>query len=655
MPLTVIPDWLSGTQPGLTGALAEVKSRLQERAEPSEPTLSNGMETVDSGSAPALESLCESFRLSPFERAIILLCAGIELDSSFAPLCAAAQGDPARNYPTFSLAFSVLPDAHWSAISPEGPLRHWRLIEVGSGPAITVSPLRIDERVLHHVVGLPYLDERLTAMIEPVGPVAAESLAPSHARLAERVAAVWTSFRDAGRGPLIQLYGPDAADRRAVAMAAASSLGLRLGALPAESIPAGPVELDSLARFWDREAALGGAVLLVECDDAEPGSDTSRVRAVRRLTERIAGLVLVSDRDRRPIGQRLGVSFDIPPPTAHEQRAAWQAAFGPHLACDPAEIDTIAAQFSLSLSAIRTAATEISARSFDPTSSDFGRTAWEVCRGLSRSRLDDLAQRIDTCARWDDLVLPSAQAEAVRRIALHVRHRARVHDAWGFAAKSGRGLGMNALFAGASGTGKTMAAEVIASELHLDLYRIDLSNVVSKYIGETEKNLRRVFDAAESSGAVLLFDEADALFGKRSEVKDSHDRYANIEVSYLLQRMEAYRGLAILTTNLKGALDPAFLRRIRFLVQFPFPDPNQRAEIWRRVFPATTPTDALDVWKLAKLNVPGGNIRNIAVNAAFLAAETGGPVRMCHLREAARIEYAKLERPLTEAEIGGWE
>jgi SpoVK/Ycf46/Vps4 family AAA+-type ATPase len=199
-----------------------------------------------------------------------------------------------------------------------------------------------------------------------------------------------------------------------------------------------------------------------------------------------------------------------------------------------------------------------------------------------------------------------------------------------------------------------MAAEVLADELQLDLYRIDLSSVVSKYIGETERNLRRVFDAAEEGGAILLFDEADALFGKRSEVKDSHDRYANIEVSYLLQRMEAYRGLAILTTNMRSALDNAFLRRIRFAVQFPFPDVVQRAEIWRRIFPPDTPLEGLDVEKLARLNVAGGNIRNIALNAAFLAADAEEPVRMTHLMRAARGEYAKLEKPLTEAEIGSW-
>ncbi len=233
-----------------------------------------------------------------------------------------------------------------------------------------------------------------------------------------------------------------------------------------------------------------------------------------------------------------------------------------------------------------------------------------------------------------------------------MRHRARVYDDWGFAEQSNRGLGLSALFAGPSGTGKTLAAEILANELRLDLFRIDLSAVVSKYIGETEKNLRRVFDAAEEGGAVLLFDEADALFGKRSEVKDSHDRYANVEISYLLQRMEAYRGLAILTTNMKEALDPAFLRRLRFVVQFPFPDQSQRAEIWRRIFPAKTPTDSLDLEKLSRLSISGGNIRNIALNAAFAAADADEPVRMPHLLGAARLEYEKLEKPLHRNRTG---
>jgi SpoVK/Ycf46/Vps4 family AAA+-type ATPase len=212
---------------------------------------------------------------------------------------------------------------------------------------------------------------------------------------------------------------------------------------------------------------------------------------------------------------------------------------------------------------------------------------------------------------------------------------------------------LTALFVGESGTGKTLAAEAIANEVELDLYRVDLATLVSKYIGETEKNLKRLFDSAETSGAVLLFDEADALFGKRSEVKDSHDRYANIEVAYLLQRVEAYRGLAILTTNMKSALDRAFLRRIRFVVQFPFPDATAREMIWRREFPEATPVGTIDFPVLARLSLSGGHIHSIVLNAAFKAAAGTGRIEHAMLAEAARAEFAKLERAFSEPAIGG--
>ncbi len=250
-------------------------------------------------------------------------------------------------------------------------------------------------------------------------------------------------------------------------------------------------------------------------------------------------------------------------------------------------------------------------------------------------------------------MLPAPQVETLRQVAVQLRHRAIVNDAWGFAARHGRGVGLTALFTGASGTGKTMAAEILAAELQLDLYRVDLAAVVSKWIGETEKNLRSIFDAAQQSGAILLFDEADALFGKRSEVRDSHDRYANLEISYLLQKMEEYRGAAILTTNMQNALDPAFVRRIRFIIHFPFPDLEARERIWRRIFPAATPLGSLDFAALARLNVSGGVIRNIATHAAFLAADDSGRVELRHLLAAARTEYAKLEKPLTGTEAEG--
>jgi SpoVK/Ycf46/Vps4 family AAA+-type ATPase len=222
---------------------------------------------------------------------------------------------------------------------------------------------------------------------------------------------------------------------------------------------------------------------------------------------------------------------------------------------------------------------------------------------------------------------------------------------WGFGERAARGSGITALFAGQSGTGKSLAAEIIAGELGLALYRVDLSGVVSKYIGETERNLRRVFDAADEGGCMLLFDEADALFGRRSEVKDSHDRYANIEVNYLLQRMEDYRGVAILTTNQRQAIDHAFLRRLRFVINFPFPSPRERALLWQRAFPAGTPAGDLDLGRLTKLAATGGMIRNIALNAAFCAAGRDIPVTTALVLEMARAEFRKLRLPVSDADF----
>jgi SpoVK/Ycf46/Vps4 family AAA+-type ATPase len=278
---------------------------------------------------------------------------------------------------------------------------------------------------------------------------------------------------------------------------------------------------------------------------------------------------------------------------------------------------------------------------------------WDALRDAARGGLDTLAQRITSRTGFDDIVLPPLVASQLREIGSQLRHRLTVHEDWGFAAGQARGLGIAALFAGESGTGKTMAAEAIANEARLDLYRIDLASLVSKYIGETEKNLAKLFDAAEASGAVLLFDEADALFGKRSEVKDSHDRYANIEVAYLLQRIESYRGLAILTSNLKSSLDRAFLRRIRFVVQFPFPDEAAREQIWRRQIPARAPLGDVDFATLARLPLAGGNIRGIVLNAAFRAAGRGSTIGHETMLESARAEFSKLERPFPDGQRGG--
>lgn len=653
-------SWVEANQRYLSAALSVVRAALEQHASsagPQQGTVSG--ETVLGEAArrvakaaealpaqSALDALSASFGLSPFERDVLLLCAGIELDASMAALCASARGDPARGDPTFGLALAALPGAHWSAIVPAAPLRRWRLIQVGHGGALTDSPLRIDERVLHYLAGVQHLDERLADLVDTV-PVPAELPDSQRAVVAELLRS-WSKPRAAGDWPVIQLCGPDAVAKRGVAAAACAELGLHLHALPAYTVPVPLSELDTLRLLWERESVLSSSALLV--DAATPESvDIAHWSSISRLLDRLGGPVLVAANEPLRTLARPGIVLNLGRPTVVEQQALWTDALGPLAQHLNGQIHAVLAQFDLSASAIRAAATQVCATDQDERGAH---VVWDACRLHSRPRLDDLAQRIPAAATWGDLVLPEPPQLLLREVMAHVRQRTRVYDTWGFSQKGSRGLGISALFAGASGTGKTMAAEVLADELRLDLYRIDLSAVVSKYIGETEKNLRRVFDAAEEGGAILFFDEADALFGKRSEVKDSHDRYANIEVSYLLQRMEAYRGLAILATNLKNALDTAFLRRIRFIIQFPFPDAVARAEIWRRIFPADTPVVDLDVEQLARLNVPGGSIRNIALGAAFLAADAGEPVRMTHLLSAARTEYTKLEKPLTEVEIG---
>jgi hypothetical protein len=526
-------------------------------------------------------------------------------------------------------------------------------VEVGSGPSLVTSPLTIDERVLHYLTGVATLDRRLVGTWQPV--TAPAQLAPSQQVLVRQMAAAW---RQSGAQPLpvVQITGRDRPACWDVAAAACSTLGTGLYAVPADALPADSGDLAAAVRLAEREAALSGTALLLDCFDLDPAAETGRAAALRRFVEACHAPLVLAGREGWSLLRRGTVTLVVDKPSLKEQRGLWTGSLGAAAPALNGQVDRLVAQFDLDAASIRSAAADVLARLDGGTASpgELGSAVWEACRRQGRQRLDSLAQAIPPRAGWDDLVLPASQLRTLQDIGRQVRHRRTVYEAWGFASKSARGLGISALFAGPSGTGKTLAAEVLARDLGLDLYRIDLSSVVSKYIGETEKNLRRVFDAAEDGGAVLLFDEADALFGKRSEVKDSHDRYANIEVSYLLQRMETYQGLAILTTNMKSALDPAFLRRLRFVVQFPFPDAVQRAEIWRRVFPKETPVANLDVDALARLNVAGGNIRNIALNAAFLAADAGQPVAMPHLLSAARSEYAKLEKSLTDGEVRGW-
>ncbi len=625
--------------------------------------------------APRFSVLCDLLGLLPFERDLLLLCLGHAISPALAQQCARAP-ESAAGAPTFALALRLAADPwwesltpsqressvrlaaapDWGAMAPDRPLRAWDLIEItqpGAQPLLS-SLLRADERIVNHLLGRDYLDDRIATFCRALPPApAADELSDSQRqRLAagKRQLLALVPLRER---LLVQLPGGDSATKRLYARWIAAELGLRLHLLPLEQLPSSAIS--SFARYWNRERHMQRIALLI--DATRLGAEGQA--ALHQLLDR-AGGVLLLDHAEPLAGHDSALLLDAARPTPAEQQHAWAEQLG-----DGEWPEQLAAQFSLNRSeiaeisraaaALAVPAADAHGLDADARAAQLAQQGWELCRGRARPQLDGLAQRISSSVRLDSVQLPHDEKRALEQIRDQTRHRARVYDGYGFRERLPRGLGISALFAGPSGTGKTMAAEAIANELELDLYRIDLASVVSKYIGETEKNLKRVFDVAEQSGAVLLFDEADALFGKRSEVKDSHDRYANIEVSYLLQRMEAYEGLAVLTSNMKSALDPAFLRRLRFIVSFPFPGVAEREQIWRGAFPPGVPgVLALDFRALARPSLTGGQIRNIALNAAFLAAAGKGVVTPELLHAAARDELRKSGRPLVEADYAAW-
>ena len=593
--------------------------------------------------------LKDLFGLSSFEVDTVLLCAGFALDRRFEMACAELNaGAPLQTKysPSFGLAASVLEEPHWSAMSRTRPLLYWRLLELGQGPLLQAS-LEIDERVLQYLLGVAAIDSQLDMVFHSLQG-GDEDRAAGLREATLRGVAHW---RGGGRNPQpLLISGASEDQREALFLSLCKEAGVRAITLDAADLPADPGERERLARMFTREAALWPAALWVR---------TSRVENALLLQawlERVHAPVAVEVEAGSPADRLAGMRLDTPALSHAERKALWEKHLGGQAAEMNGALDMMVDVFGLDAAEIRATAEAVKEEVELGLAHDgAAASAWRLSRTAARRSLDDLAARAESYSTWDDLVLPNEQVEVLRQIAAHARQTFVVLRDWGFAARYARGLGLSVLFAGASGTGKTMAAGVLARELNRDLYQIDLATVVSKYIGETEKHLRRIFDAAERSGAILLFDEADALFGKRSQVKDSHDRYANLEISYLLQRMEAYRGIAILTTNMQNSLDPAFQRRLRFVVQFPFPDAASRERIWRGVFPADAPVANLDYARLAQLNVTGGVIRNIALLAAFLAADEKASIAMRHVHAAARTEYAKLEKPLVGAETRGWE
>lgn len=590
----------------------EVRSRLAALAA-EQAEVEAGLRAA--GHVPALAALADRLGLTSFETDVVTLCLAAELDAETSAMIARASR--AGPHVTVGLAAALAGAGAASgllAFSPAGTLLGLRVVELATDLPLAAAPLRLPSRIRDFLLGLDRLDEEAAGLLVPMERAA---LPATLTRLA----------RDTAKSEATALLGPPETGGRAIAVAAASALNRTPVRLDPSRLPGEVGTRDRALALVAREWALSRLVLVLDLHGfAEPA-------IVMPLLHRRVGpvVVLAPTRAGLPAGMR---AVTLPPADTPAREALWRAA-APRLARN--DLARLARQFALTPEAITRIAADV------PTGRNRGAALWNRAREEAAPALTGLGQRIIPHATWKDLVLPAETTDALRAVADAVQARATV-DRWGFARPDGRGEGLAALLAGPSGTGKTLAAEVLASTLALDLWRIDLSGVVSKWIGETEKNLARVFDAAEAGGAVLFFDEADALFGKRTEVKDAHDRYANVETGYLLQRMETYRGLSVLATNLRSNLDQAFLRRLRFVIDVPFPDEAARRAIWERHIPPRAPTEKVDLDTLARLDLPGGAIRTVALNAASAAAASGTPINMAQLAAAARREFAKLGR-----------
>jgi DNA polymerase III delta prime subunit len=602
------------------------------------------------GAPAAVTALRRAIGLSDIEAEAVVLALAVELDPGAGPQFAAIHDDARMTSATSGLVAALFDHSATEVAvlqASASPVQRFRIFAPGDERApASRRPLRLDARLVDYLCGRNRLDGRLAGIVEPMHQA---PLAASHRDLTARIAG-WLTTPDNIVPPRVNLIGPPGQGREAVAIALARALGMHPLHLHLERAASRAERLD-LVRLVEREAALLPALVYVDAPETL-GGDAALASAAREILDELGGVLIIGSRDPWDPAMDL-LPVTVPVPSAAERTELWTQMLGDtagHL-----DLDGLVEQFPLGPDGVRHAVERARATAELTTGTTRALTdddLWQACRAFIGSELGQLAQRIRPAASWNQIVLPDAELALLRQIAAQVGQRARVYEQWGFGARLARGRGISALFTGPPGTGKTMAAEIMAAELELDLYRIDLSAVISKYIGETEKNLRRIFDAADQGGAILFFDEADALFGKRTEVRDSHDRHANVEINYLLQRMEDYAGLAILATNRKSDLDPAFLRRIRFLVAFPFPKPPYRRRIWAAVFPPDTPRTNLDLDALARLEIAGGNIRNIAVNAAFAAAAEDQSVGMRHVMLAATHEYRKLDRLPTASEFG---
>jgi Winged helix domain, variant/ATPase family associated with various cellular activities (AAA) len=605
---------------------------------------------------PAFDELRGRCGLSSLECDVLLIALAPEVDLRYERIYAYLQDDVSRRRPSIDLTLTIL------CASPADKVRNRKVFHGSAGlrrnslirllgeesTPIARREIALERRVLALLAGDSDYDSNGIPFVRRIEPTHIDIAAdPGAERLASAAKANGFPFRACFRG------SSDEA-KRATAISCAAKLGAPLLAADLARACRAPSFSDWLEDLL-REATLGGAIVYLEGFDSI--TDEGLREFVQRTLREFSGALIFSTEDQGRLGRlRMRGLVPIPfeMPSWQERRSKWRDALRERgFFAQGRMLDSLAECFPFHRREIEDVA-ETAARLADYRGEPLQpEHVFEAARMSCGHELAALTRKISPAYGWDDLVLPDEQMASLRELCRRVQLRQQVLGNWAFNAKLSGGKGVNALFHGHSGTGKTMAAEVVARELHLDLYKIDLAGLVSKYIGETEKNLDRIFAAATNANAILFFDEADALFGKRSEVRDSHDRYANLEISYLLQKMEQYEGVSILATNLKQNLDDAFLRRLAFSIAFPFPDEDNRRRIWEQIWPKSTPLDT-DVdagWLASRFLLSGGNIRNVALAAAFLAADSSGLVTLAHVLRAVRSEFQKMGKTLSAAEL----
>jgi AAA+ superfamily predicted ATPase len=627
-------------------------------------------ESAAAGVDLPLPRLGRLFGLSAPELAAVVVCLAPELRRKYDRLYAFLQDDITRKRASVDLVLELTCPAEeqrWAErqsfadtarLLRAGILRRLEDPHSPSGSTGLAQLLALDPRICQFLLGTDGLDARLAGRARVHPPEEAE--APRDAGLdgLARLAEHHLSPGNPDRPRLVlALHGPAGVGKGELARQLCGRLGVPLLTLDVRALAPQDAEAGETIRAALREGLLQGAAVHFA------GADTFLDDAARPLLTALLGavadfgrLVFLTGESTWTSAPEFAGAFVHPVPVAlpdvPRSTEIWRRCLIGHTPDPQAWAAELAGRFRLAPSRIR-AAVELAedARIMRPPPSEL--TLADVsaaCRERSRHRLGELAVRVRPRCGWDDLVLPAAQVLHLKDICAQVRFSYQVFGTWGFGAKVTHGRGLSVLFSGPPGTGKTMAAEVLAHDVGLDLYKVDLAGVISKYVGETEKNLSHIFAEARTSNAILFFDEADALFGKRTEVSDAHDRYANIETSFLLQKMEEYEGVVLLATNLRQNLDEAFTRRIRFAVEFPFPEADSRARIWRTLFPPEAPVAAdVDFAMLAREHaVTGGNIKNIVLNAAFLAAADGHAIGRRHIAHGTRREFEKIGKLWSE-------